>query len=75
MINSVALPIPTILGSRWVPPQPGISPNFTSGCANIAFFQNEIFNLPYSIELFNDKKENIYYSKFNQKFYGLFFLF
>ena len=25
---------------------------------NIAFFQNEIFNLPYSIELFNDKKEN-----------------
>ena len=38
---------------------------------NIAFFQNEIFNLPYSIELFNDKKENKYYSKFNLNFFKL----
>ena len=35
-INSLALDVPTILLSLWVPPQAGIKPRFTSGCEYLA---------------------------------------
>ena len=31
------MPMPTILGRRWVPEKPGVMPKPTSGCPNFAF--------------------------------------
>ena len=36
-ITSLAKPSDVVRASRWVPPQPGMIPRFTSGWPNIAF--------------------------------------